>query len=272
MTAAPTARSSASTTMCRCRRRISRASGCGGSWRSAPCSPPARSSGRSCSATTTGPASCWPAPCAAYVNRFGVAPGRRAVVFADNDDGWRTAADLADAGVEVAALVDAGAAARRPRASGRACAARAICDGAAIQRVRGRPGRQGVDDQRCERQDRAHRLRSASPCPAAGTRPSISPPISAASRCGTRRSGLRARHAAAGHERRRRGRRRRSTLGRVPGRRRAAAGAAAAADCGFTAPAGAGSRRRRTKSAPATPALAGRRRAAARPSSISRTT
>ncbi len=36
-----------------------------------------------------------------------MAPGRRAVVFADNDDAFRTAADLADAGVEVAALVDA---------------------------------------------------------------------------------------------------------------------------------------------------------------------
>ena len=30
-----------------------------------------------------------------YVNRFGVAPGRRAVVFADNDDAFRTATDLA---------------------------------------------------------------------------------------------------------------------------------------------------------------------------------
>ena len=29
-----------------------------------------------------------------YLNRYGVAPGRRAVIFADNDDGWRTATDL----------------------------------------------------------------------------------------------------------------------------------------------------------------------------------
>ncbi len=49
-----------------------------------------------------------------YVNRFGVAPGKRAVVFATCDDGWRTAETLAAAGVEVVALVDArdGAAAR----------------------------------------------------------------------------------------------------------------------------------------------------------------
>ena len=42
-----------------------------------------------------------------YVNRFGVRPGERAVVFADNDDVETTAADLAEAGIEVAALIDA---------------------------------------------------------------------------------------------------------------------------------------------------------------------
>ncbi len=47
----------------------------------------------------------------AYLNRWAVAP-RRAVVFTTNDDGWRTAADLAAAGIDVAALVDA-----RPDAS-----------------------------------------------------------------------------------------------------------------------------------------------------------
>jgi heterotetrameric sarcosine oxidase alpha subunit len=42
-----------------------------------------------------------------YVNRFGVGPGHHAVVFADNDDAFRTAGDLADAGIDVKALVDA---------------------------------------------------------------------------------------------------------------------------------------------------------------------
>ena len=42
----------------------------------------------------------------AYLNRWGVAPGRRVAVFTNNDDGWRTAEDLAAAGVEVAALID----------------------------------------------------------------------------------------------------------------------------------------------------------------------
>jgi sarcosine oxidase subunit alpha len=41
-----------------------------------------------------------------YVNRFAVAPGRRAVVFANNDDPAATAQDLAAAGIAVAAIVD----------------------------------------------------------------------------------------------------------------------------------------------------------------------
>ena len=42
----------------------------------------------------------------AYIKRYGVAPGRRAVVFANNDDGLRVERDLAAAGVEVAAMLD----------------------------------------------------------------------------------------------------------------------------------------------------------------------
>ena len=41
-----------------------------------------------------------------YLNRFGVAPGERAVVFTSGDDGWRTADDLSKAGVMVEAVVD----------------------------------------------------------------------------------------------------------------------------------------------------------------------
>ncbi|HEY0682754.1 MAG TPA: sarcosine oxidase subunit alpha family protein [Steroidobacter sp.] len=43
----------------------------------------------------------------AYLHRYGVAAGRRAVVATNNDDAYRTAFDLHDAGVEVAAIVDA---------------------------------------------------------------------------------------------------------------------------------------------------------------------
>ena len=42
----------------------------------------------------------------AYLNRWGVVPGSRIAVFGNNDDAHRTAADLAAAGVEVAALID----------------------------------------------------------------------------------------------------------------------------------------------------------------------
>ena len=80
-----------------------------------------------------------------YVNRYGVAPGRRAVIFADNDDAFRAAIDLADAGVEVAALIDA----RRgpsPAAQGAAEMAKArYLAGAVIVRVRGRLGVKGIE-------------------------------------------------------------------------------------------------------------------------------
>ena len=42
----------------------------------------------------------------AYANRFAVGAGRRIGLFTNNDDGWRTAADLAAKGVEIAAVID----------------------------------------------------------------------------------------------------------------------------------------------------------------------
>ncbi|QHQ35603.1 sarcosine oxidase subunit alpha family protein [Algicella marina] len=41
-----------------------------------------------------------------YLQRYGVAAASRFAVFTNNDDGWRTAHMLADAGLEVAALID----------------------------------------------------------------------------------------------------------------------------------------------------------------------
>ena len=46
----------------------------------------------------------------AYLNRYGVRPATRAVVFTNNDSAYRTALDLAAAGITVAAVVDARAA------------------------------------------------------------------------------------------------------------------------------------------------------------------
>ena len=42
----------------------------------------------------------------AYVNRFGVAPGKTVAVFTNNDDGLRTAADLEAKGVRVTRVID----------------------------------------------------------------------------------------------------------------------------------------------------------------------
>ncbi len=41
-----------------------------------------------------------------YLKRYGVAPGRRAVLFTNNDAAYRTAIDLLDAGLAVSAVVD----------------------------------------------------------------------------------------------------------------------------------------------------------------------
>ena len=48
-----------------------------------------------------------------YVNRYGVAPGRRVVIFTNNDSAYRTALDLVGAGVKVQAVVDV-----RPESAG----------------------------------------------------------------------------------------------------------------------------------------------------------
>ncbi|MFE0021249.1 FAD-dependent oxidoreductase [Amycolatopsis sp. NPDC059021] len=42
-----------------------------------------------------------------YLHRYGVVPGRRALLFTTNDSAYAAAIDLADAGVEIAAVVDA---------------------------------------------------------------------------------------------------------------------------------------------------------------------
>jgi len=41
-----------------------------------------------------------------YVNRFAVAPGKQIAVFTNNHDGWRTAQDLLQRGVQITAVID----------------------------------------------------------------------------------------------------------------------------------------------------------------------
>jgi sarcosine oxidase subunit alpha len=45
-----------------------------------------------------------------YINRYAVLPGKRAVVFTAGDEGWRSVTDLATAGAQIEAIVDARAA------------------------------------------------------------------------------------------------------------------------------------------------------------------
>ena len=80
----------------------------------------------------------------AYVNRFGVVPGRRAVVFADNADAFRTAADLADAAIEVAALIDARKISSSTTQAEAEKANARYFPGAVIERVQGSHGVRGV--------------------------------------------------------------------------------------------------------------------------------
>ena len=50
-----------------------------------------------------------------YLNRWGVSPGKCVTIFCNNDDAHRTAQDLVDAGVHVAAVIDARPDAKLPR-------------------------------------------------------------------------------------------------------------------------------------------------------------
>ncbi|HUZ65045.1 MAG TPA: sarcosine oxidase subunit alpha family protein [Acetobacteraceae bacterium] len=80
-----------------------------------------------------------------YLNRFAARPGQRAVVFANNDEAARTVADLAAAGIAVAAVVD-------PRAdpppavrqAAQAAGARLVADAVVVRAIGGR-GLRGAD-------------------------------------------------------------------------------------------------------------------------------
>ena len=83
-----------------------------------------------------------------YLARWAVAPGRRAVIATNNDDAYRTALALHDAGVGIAALCDS-----RPDGGGAlGDAARArgipILSGAVLRRARGRRAVEGAEIQR----------------------------------------------------------------------------------------------------------------------------
>jgi sarcosine oxidase subunit alpha len=76
----------------------------------------------------------------AYVNRYGVAPGRAGVLFTCNDSGYRTARDLLAAGIDVRAVIDS-------RAEGPAvdAAGAPVVKGAVVTDVKGGKAITGVE-------------------------------------------------------------------------------------------------------------------------------
>ncbi len=70
----------------------------------------------------------------AYLHRWAAVPGRRVAVFTCHDEGWRAATDLAAAGIEVTALVDARTGVSPPRGDWRSFT------GAEVIGTRGRLG------------------------------------------------------------------------------------------------------------------------------------
>ncbi len=82
-----------------------------------------------------------------YLNRFGVAAGKRAVVLTSCDDGWRTARDLAHAGVAVEAVVDTRPGSHAPRYAPEGASQVApwrVIAGAAVEKVHGRAALTGL--------------------------------------------------------------------------------------------------------------------------------
>ncbi|MEM9107441.1 MAG: sarcosine oxidase subunit alpha family protein [Pseudomonadota bacterium] len=75
----------------------------------------------------------------AYVNRWAATPGKRVAVFTNNDDGWRTATDMAARGVEISAVIDS-----RETAPLEAPAGALIAMGSTVVDTKGRHGLRSI--------------------------------------------------------------------------------------------------------------------------------
>ncbi|MBY5931534.1 sarcosine oxidase subunit alpha family protein [Tateyamaria omphalii] len=73
----------------------------------------------------------------AYLNRFGVSAGKAVTVFANNDDAHRTAMDLQDAGVHIAAVIDS-------RKDAQALGDYRLMSGAIVTGAEGRKGLEAI--------------------------------------------------------------------------------------------------------------------------------
>jgi len=75
----------------------------------------------------------------AYVNGWGVAPGKSVAVFTNNEDGWRTAADLSAKGVQITAVIDT-----RAIAAPMAIPGASVVMGGRVANARGRKGLRSI--------------------------------------------------------------------------------------------------------------------------------
>ncbi|WP_299043554.1 sarcosine oxidase subunit alpha family protein [uncultured Tateyamaria sp.] len=75
-----------------------------------------------------------------YLNRFGASPGKAVTVFANNDDAHRTALDLQDAGIHIAAVIDS-------RADAKALGDYRLMAGAMVTGSQGRKGVEAISVQ-----------------------------------------------------------------------------------------------------------------------------
>jgi sarcosine oxidase subunit alpha len=107
----------------------------------------------------------------AYVNRFAALPGRRAVVFASNDDAARTIDDLSHHGVDVAAVIDPRPDTSTIMAASAKSASAVFVAGGSITRVLGRLGVEGVDVRQANGQ--SMRLACDLVCVSGGWSPSL---------------------------------------------------------------------------------------------------
>ncbi|PRY25235.1 sarcosine oxidase subunit alpha [Aliiruegeria haliotis] len=79
-----------------------------------------------------------------YVVNFGVAPGHRTVIVTNNDDAYRTALTLIDAGLEVPVVIDVRDRVNSPLAREVSRRGVAVETGAAVMKVKGKKGVEGV--------------------------------------------------------------------------------------------------------------------------------
>ena len=119
-----------------------------------------------------------------YIRLWGVCPGRRAVIFANNDDAYRTALALHDAGAEVAAVVDPRPAPTGPLPEAVRARGIALHPGHGIARVTGSKRVEGVEIGRITASGQMGAAGSALACDLVAMSGGWSPVVHLYSHCG----------------------------------------------------------------------------------------